>query len=134
MARSRCCGGMAATSSPPIRIWPEPGVSSPATSRSTVLLPLPDGPSRTSSSPSATSRLRSRTATCPFAYALLTCRSDSDAMSALHCAGGEPGDDAPLRDQHERRNRRGRDHRRREDLSPWHLILSAKQRDGDRHR
>ena len=35
-------------------------------SRSTVLLPLPDGPTRTSSSPSATSSVRSRAATWPF--------------------------------------------------------------------
>ena len=41
------------TSSPSTRIRPESGVSNPATSRSTVVLPLPDGPSRATISPFA---------------------------------------------------------------------------------
>ena len=47
---------------PPMMTRPVVGTSSPATSRSTVLFPQPDGPTRTSNSPSATVRLRSRTA------------------------------------------------------------------------
>ena len=50
------------TSRPPMQIRPAVGISSPATRRSTVLLPLPDGPTMTSSSPSAISSVRSRAA------------------------------------------------------------------------
>ena len=41
----RRCGGRQVTSSPPMRIVPASGSSSPATMRRMVLLPQPDGPS-----------------------------------------------------------------------------------------
>src|SRR5215475_9377 len=55
-----------------MRTRPRVGVSSPATIRRAVLLPQPDGPTRTRNSPSAISRSRSLTAWNPFSYCLFT--------------------------------------------------------------
>src|SRR5215831_10371290 len=44
MPYRRCSGGSAVTTSPSTTIRPASGDSNPATSRSTVVLPLPDGP------------------------------------------------------------------------------------------
>ena len=60
MSRSR--GATRLTTRPPMRISPAPTDSSPASIRSAVVLPEPDGPTTTSNSPSATSSVRSRTA------------------------------------------------------------------------
>lgn len=54
MPTPRRSGGSSVTSSPEINTRPESGCTSPATSRSTVVLPQPDGPSRANSSPSST--------------------------------------------------------------------------------
>jgi hypothetical protein len=50
------------TSSPPIRIRPEVGISSPAIMRRIVVLPQPDGPSRVTSDLGAIENETSRTA------------------------------------------------------------------------
>ncbi len=44
------------TSDPPIRIWPELGVSNPAIIRRIVVLPQPDGPRKETNSPESTAR------------------------------------------------------------------------------
>ena len=49
-------------SSPPRAMLPEVGSSSPATMRSVVVLPHPDGPSRAKNEPWGTTRSRSSTA------------------------------------------------------------------------
>ncbi len=61
MATSRYLGSMLVTSTSPSRIWPESAASSPAIMRRPVVLPQPDGPSRTRNSPAATSMSRSFT-------------------------------------------------------------------------
>ena len=71
MATSRSLGSTSLTTSSPMDTVPAVGSSSPATIRSAVVLPHPEGPSRTRSSPSATSRWRSSTASTP-SNALLT--------------------------------------------------------------
>src|SRR5829696_7535885 len=58
------CSG-ADTVTPPIKISPEVGSSSPAMQRSVVVLPQPDGPSRTTISPAATRKPTSSTAGRP---------------------------------------------------------------------
>ena len=63
---SRSFGVSSFTSLPPIRRMPLVMSSSPATIRSAVVLPHPDGPTSTMNSPSATSRLMSLTAWKPF--------------------------------------------------------------------
>src|SRR5947207_2478861 len=60
------------TTRSPILTVPAVTCSRPATIRSAVVLPHPDGPTSTSNSPSARARLRSRTATVPSGYTLLT--------------------------------------------------------------
>ena len=55
MAMSRSLGASVLTTLPPIEISPEVMSSSPAIMRSRVDLPQPDGPTRTTNSPSAIS-------------------------------------------------------------------------------
>ena len=59
MATLRSLGGRSLTALPPMRSVPEVMSSRPATMRRAVVLPEPDGPTSTISSPSATSRSRS---------------------------------------------------------------------------
>src|SRR5690606_4617751 len=58
----RCSGGRSVTSRPWIKTRPVSGCSSPATRRSRVVLPQPEGPTTATSSPSATARLTPSTA------------------------------------------------------------------------
>ena len=57
----RWLGRSGTTSRPSMRIVPRVGVSKPATMRSVVVLPQPDGPRKETNSPGATRRLKSRT-------------------------------------------------------------------------
>ena len=59
---SRWLAGFWLTSSPPIRISPDVGSSSPAIILSVVVLPQPDGPSSMKNSPSSTVKVEDRTA------------------------------------------------------------------------
>ena len=70
---SRSLGVTSFTTFPPMRSVPVEISSSPATIRSAVVLPHPDGPTSTMNSPSRTSRSRSLTAWKPFGYSLLIC-------------------------------------------------------------
>ena len=65
MATLRSLGDRSLTTWPPRRSVPEVMSSRPATMRRAVVLPEPDGPTMTISSPSATSRSRSWTAGAP---------------------------------------------------------------------
>ena len=51
MFTGRAWGGMSAMSCPSMRMRPASGVSKPAISRMSVVLPQPDGPSRAKNSP-----------------------------------------------------------------------------------
>src|ERR1043166_1971033 len=74
MAMSRSLGGTSFTTRSPMVMRPLETVSSPAIMRSVVLLPHPDGPTRTTNSPSATSSDTSVTAAeRPPSYILETC-------------------------------------------------------------
>src|SRR5207342_3601706 len=62
----RALGGRCVTTCPPMRTSPSVGCSRPAMSRSKVVLPQPDGPSRTRYSPSPVTRsMPSTAAVCP---------------------------------------------------------------------
>src|ERR1700674_1935731 len=90
------------TSSPPRRMRPEVGSSSPAIMRSVVVLPHPEGPSRQKKSPSGTVKVESRTAVNP-PKALCRCSMRISAMALLRELGhdheqhraGECGDEGP---------------------------------------
>ena len=62
---SRSFGGTSFTTWPSIRTAPEVIDSRPAIIRSAVVLPQPDGPTKTTNSPAATSSSRSLTALVP---------------------------------------------------------------------
>jgi hypothetical protein len=62
---SRSLGGRSLTTFPSIRTSPEVIVSRPAIIRSAVVFPHPDGPTKTTNSPLATSRSNSVTAFVP---------------------------------------------------------------------
>jgi hypothetical protein len=62
IAMSRSLDGTPTMSLPPISMLPSSMSSSPASIRSAVLLPDPDGPTSTTNSPSEMSRLRESTA------------------------------------------------------------------------
>src|SRR5437588_6658573 len=79
---SRSAGATPLTSSPPSRTSPAVARSRPAATRRTVVLPDPDGPTRTRNSPSATRRSRFSTATVPSSNVLRRPRNSSSAISA----------------------------------------------------
>ncbi len=56
MERPRLAGGVSVTSAPSIRMRPPVTSSSPAMSRSSVVLPQPEGPTKTTKEPSSISR------------------------------------------------------------------------------
>jgi hypothetical protein len=62
---SRSFGGTVFTTRSPMEIVPSVIDSRPATIRRAVVLPHPDGPTRTMNSPSSTFRFRSETALGP---------------------------------------------------------------------
>ena len=61
MPMLRWFGLRSTTSRPSMRIVPWSGVSKPATMRSVVVLPQPDGPRNEMNSPCSMARLKSRT-------------------------------------------------------------------------
>src|SRR2546423_564227 len=65
MATSRAPGARLFTARSPIRMRPSVTSSRPASIRSAVLLPQPDGPTRTRNSPSATRTVKAWTAAGP---------------------------------------------------------------------
>src|SRR6218665_4067159 len=100
-----------------IIIWPPLMSSSPASMRSRVDLPQPEGPTSTTNSPSAMSRLRSWMIwTLPKDLRML--RKDTVAMgcpsidSALHGAGREAADHVAFEGVVDRRRRQGIDQAR----------------------
>src|SRR4051812_6264789 len=68
----RSFGATSLTTRSPIRTSPTLTCSRPATIRSDVVLPQPDGPTNTIREPSSTLRFRSATATVPSSNTLLT--------------------------------------------------------------
>src|SRR6476469_6274277 len=87
---SRCAGARSLTIFPSMNSRPSLIDSSPAIIRSVVLFPHPDGPTSTTSSPSATSRSTACTATAPPSYTLRSPSSVSRAMLPP-CAPPERG-------------------------------------------
>ena len=72
MAMSRSLGGRSLTIRSPMRSSPDVIVSSPATIRSAVDLPHPDGPTSTRNSPSSIVRSMSATPTTPLGYTFVS--------------------------------------------------------------
>src|SRR3954471_13241470 len=77
---SRSFGDTSLTTRPPILTVPPEMSSRPATMRSAVVLPQPDGPTSTRNSPSWMSSVRSKTAWTPLSYTLSTSSNTTSAM------------------------------------------------------
>src|SRR5215213_6529263 len=81
MAILRARGGSPTIGCPPMKTSPDVGCSRPAMSRRSVVLPQPDGPSRTRYSPSVVARSRSSTAALALpSNALVRWRTSTIAM------------------------------------------------------
>src|SRR6185369_5237377 len=94
---SRCAARLKVTSSPPSRISPAVGSSSPAIMRKVVVLPQPDGPSMTKKAPSATLKLEPLTAVkAPKVFCRLV--TVISAMALLRKLRGD-GEEARAREQ-----------------------------------
>src|SRR3984957_9861826 len=85
MLRRSCTGSIFKTSVPSIRIRPPEGSMSRLIMRSEVVLPQPEGPTSTQSSPSGTVKLSSATASESALYRLVT-RSSSITVERLPSA------------------------------------------------
>src|SRR5579875_878473 len=122
MAKSRCSGGTwvrpSATIVEPISIRPDERRSMPASERSSVVFPDPEGPRRTMKVPASTVNVGPRSAWCPPGYTL-------DTLSTTRRSATEGRPDAapasrreePVGQEHERHDAqrdRDADHRLRE--------------------
>src|SRR3954463_8314118 len=83
MAMSRSLGATSLTTRSPIRSSPEDASSRPATMRSAVDLPLPDGPTRIVNSPSSIDRSSPSTAFVPSSKTFETSSNAIDATAHL---------------------------------------------------
>src|ERR1700749_2903332 len=136
---SRSFGDSWFTTCPPMSSSPEEMSSRPAIMLSVVDLAQPDGPTRMTNSPSAMSRLKSSTASAPSGKRLVTCSRIISATagsfrSALNRAGGQPGHDPALEEQHEDDDGNGDDYRRRGDRPGRHGELRCPGEEGQRGR
>src|SRR5258707_11594869 len=86
MPMSRLLAGSRVMSAPATVIWPASASSSPASSRSVVVLPQPDGPSKATSSPACTVRSSpSRATTGPYLRLSPSIRTSTAVLAALFC-------------------------------------------------
>src|SRR6185437_3518524 len=136
MAMPRAAGGNPVTSRPAMTMRPSSAVSSPATRRSVVDFPQPDGPRRTSRAPDGAAKLTRSTARAS-PHSLLTpsteiADNDFPLAPLLDSAGGKAGDDLALDDDGEDENRQHDDERRRRQRSPGKLLEGEHVVDGDR--
>src|SRR5712664_3030540 len=120
---SRSLGGTKVTSFSPISTRPPSSGSSPASIRSAVVFPDPDGPTRTMNSPSLMSRSSASTAGgAPLVYTRVACTYFTSAIGHLYSRMTRPAsldrshrqaaDQGPLgdpaHDDHRHRGHRGR--------------------------
>src|SRR3954447_13711601 len=109
MSRSR--GGMALTFVSPIQMLPPVGFSSPATNRSAVVFPHPEGPTRIRNSPSPTSRERSSSATTSSENRFVTCsRTTSATALSLQARRRDAADEVALGDEEQQKHRQQAHH------------------------
>src|ERR1700752_5377040 len=125
MDSARFAGGTSVTSVPTISILPEVASSSPAIRRSRWDLPQPDGPTKTTNSPSSISRsiygmiVTSPNALwTPFRTIFPMTPAPERRMPSFHGSEGESADQLTLREPAEHEDRRDRHRRRRRQLGP----------------
>src|SRR6202158_3558488 len=102
-AMSRCDARLNVTSSPPSRMRPDVGNSSPAIMRSVVVLPQPEGPSRQKNSPLAIVNVESCTATKSLnALRRFSTRISAMARASIGKFRDDDEHDGPNKCRHER--------------------------------
>src|SRR5579875_1417852 len=132
---SRSPGPCLVTGTPPIRISPEVGLSSPASSRNAVLLPQPEGPTRMTNSPSATVRSNSLSATTPFGYRFVTCwYSTSATASAFQPGRGDRADEVALRGEEHQQHRQQAEHVAGHQQLPLGVVCALEGGEAERQR
>src|SRR5690349_2672681 len=134
---SRSPGANPLTTEPPILISPEVGLSSPASRRSAVLLPHPDGPTKIRNSPSPTVRFRPLRATTSPAYFRTTSRNSTSANvipSTLDSGTGDRLDEVPLRADEHQQHRQQTHHVRRHQQWPLDPVGALKVAQPQRDR
>src|SRR5215472_1290410 len=137
---SRSFGCTSVTSRPAISIRPPSSGSRPARRRSAVVLPEPEGPTRTMNSPSLMSRSSASTAGCPpLAYTRLAARYFTPAIGDLRLLPLRSVDYASLDRSHRQaahqralRDPADDDHRDRGDRGGRRQVRDVKPLLGDR--
>src|SRR3712207_4289105 len=130
MAILRSAGGSSFTRLLPIRISPPLTVSRPAMMRSKVDLPQPEGPTKTTNSPSSTDRLMSRRiSVAPKDLATPWRETSAIAVnswkkSSLHGAGGQAAHEIAGEEKIKDKNRRDRQRERGEHRIPVRHVLA----------
>src|ERR1700761_9444733 len=112
MDRPRLAGGGSTTFLPSIRMLPPVTSSSPAISRSSVGVPQPDGPTKTTKEPSAISRsapLMMLTGPKDFLTPCSVIWPIVSPPPLLHGAEGQAADQLPLTEPSENKDRRDRE-------------------------
>src|SRR4051812_6282994 len=134
---SRLFGVRSLTTRSPIRTTPPLMSSRPATIRSAVVLPQPDGPTNTMNSPSTMSRSSRSTAVVPSGNCFETFSNVTLAMVLLlHCSADETPDECALREDENDRHRHDGDQRceREFGLEDLERLASAADRRIERRR
>src|SRR3954464_13886427 len=102
---SRSFGGMSLITSSPTEIVPSLIFSRPATNRSAVVFPHPEGPTRIRNSPSPTSRERSSSATTSSENRFVTCsRTTSATALSLQARRRDAADEVALGDEEQQKH------------------------------
>src|SRR5260221_2190225 len=129
---SRSFDSVSLTTRASIEIVPPLTSSSPASMRSRVDFPHPEGPTRTMNSPSWMSKLNPWiTFVAPNDFSMS--RNDTEAMaSALDRAGGDAGDHVALEGLADRRPRNRVDQARGHQQLPWRIV--GGEEIAERHR
>src|SRR6266513_6107256 len=112
---SRSLGETSVTSLSPMKTAPSVTSSRPPMQRRSVVLPQPDGPTRTTNSPSSIVRSTPSTARTPFGKTLTTCwrtipLTESPLQSGRHDAARE----LLLQREEQQHHREGEQHRTRQ--------------------
>src|SRR5262245_27669907 len=135
MAISRSFGGTSFTTRPPIEIVPALICSRPATTRSAVDLPQPDGPTRIRNSPSGTSRVSPSSATTGPGYTLVAPSNVTLATRlALQPLRRDAADEVPLRQQEQHDQRDHRHDVGRRDQVPLRVVRTLEGREPELER
>src|SRR5262245_27475530 len=134
IAIPRFAAGVSLTRSPSMRNSPSLISSSPAIMRSSVDLPQPDGPTKTTNSPSAMSMSAPwTTSKLPKRLTTLV-RVTAAILLLLDRAGGDAGDEMALQQHEDDEHRHGQHHRARHDAAPGHLGEADQRAERNRRR